>query len=175
MTALVCTASVAGLSAADATRFSFDFTAPTYFFSEPGDTATGSGFIDADDNGDGSFTITDVIGTVYPYDGANGRQIDDFFGGDLFAGMLTPTINAVGNIYQLDNLGIAFGGFLSFVRQQDGTYSGGSTDGGSVSGASFNVALAPSAAPETATWVMLVLGFGAAGAAMRRRTRVRFA
>ncbi|MDE2303827.1 MAG: PEPxxWA-CTERM sorting domain-containing protein [Sphingomonadales bacterium] len=46
--------------------------------------------------------------------------------------------------------------------------------GGGGGGGSFVFASALSSVPEPATWGMMLLGFGFAGVAMRRRVRVRY-
>lgn len=168
-------------SAAEATRFSFDFTAPLFTCwswddnehgCDANSTATGSGFINADDNGDGTFSITDVTGKVSADVGDPEGNITGFDGGDF--GDLVPTINLVGGSYQLDNLTLFYDGqyspqFLSLSRQSDGSLGGEGTDFVSAIGVTFDVAPAPSAAPEVATWGLMLIGFGATGAAMRRR------
>ena len=49
-------------------------------------------------------------------------------------------------------------------------YIGEVGDNGEVAGS--NIDVRSTAVPEPATWAMLMLGFGAMGAAMRRRTQV---
>lgn len=175
---------LAGLSAtaADAAHFAFDFTAPVQFCYEndagasecyAGDTATGAGFFDADDNGDGSFSITSVTGKVFPWDGSDAWTID-FFQGGSFDPSVIPAIDLVDGAYQLDNLSIGFSSsysssFLMFFRSSgDGSLTGYAGDGGQITGATFTITPA-AAVPEVATWGLMMMGFGAIGFAMRRR------
>ena len=182
---------LAGLSAtaAEAAHFSFNFTAPTQFcyWDEDsqssqcyaGDTASGAGFLDADDNGDGSFTVTNVTGDVHPWDGADAWQIVGFGGGD-FLGLDTPTIDFANGSYQLGNLGLAYQSpwstnFLGLSMQGDGTIGGIGEDFAQIVNGTFVIAPA-AAVPEVATWGLMLMGFGATGFAMRRRrSKVTFA
>ncbi len=182
VSALACAASAVALSApAQAVRFSYNFTAPLYTCwswddgesgCDANSTVSGSGFLTADDNGDGTFAITGATGQVVADVGDPAGAVTDFGGGAF--GSLDPTITLVDGAYQLDNLTLFYNGqyspqFLSLSRQDDGSLGGLGMDFTSAIGVTFDVAPAPSAAPEVATWGLMLLGFGATGAAMRRR------
>ncbi|TCP30410.1 PEPxxWA-CTERM sorting domain-containing protein [Sphingomonas sp. BK235] len=70
-----------------------------------------------------------------------------------------------------------FGSTITHRYFADGAFAAaGSYKGSSSTPASLTVsaAVAPGAVPEPATWAMMILGFGAIGYAMRRKTVLRF-
>jgi hypothetical protein len=58
---------------------------------------------------------------------------------------------------------------MLFFRNDEGSLGGFAGDGGRIVDATFNLAPAAGGVPEAATWAMMLGGFGAVGAAMRRR------
>jgi len=186
--ALACMVSLAGISAADAAVFDFDFTAPMYNFypDYPNDTYHGSGQVYANDNGDGTYSVYGGAGTmdIVGYDWSAelfGTGVGFFYGGDWTD---LPLISNSDLGYVVNSLFLArkndWGG-ISFDYNGDGTYSSVLTEVYSpfaqlhLTYVSDESPVLPSGVPEAATWGMLLLGFGAVGAALRRRTTVSFA
>jgi hypothetical protein len=179
--AFTCLASAAGLSAAaHATDFGYGFLID---FGN-GDGATGLGHLFTTDNGDGTYTVTGAdgaatyisFGTGETYAGATILGA----GASIFApdGTVATIVLQSDGSYSFDNLAL-FGTdfrFYDFSHDEDGDLIGFSTEVGGPAQFQFGLDEEdPSPAPEAATWGMMVLGFGAMGAAMRRRTTVSFA
>jgi hypothetical protein len=176
-TALACLLSAIGLpAAANATVFGFGFLIE---FGN-GDGAIGLGRLFTTDNGDNTFTITGASGAA---------SYISFSTGDVYAGATirnaaaslfapdgsVPTITYTGGAYAFDNLALSGDGrFYDFFHDENGDLIGGS---GEVGGpAQFQFGILEGAVPETATWAMMIVGFGAVGASLRRRrTSVTFA
>lgn len=94
-------------------------------------------------------------------DPINGRRYDTFLSSLLAPGSYTVSVMAYSNFSAGPNL-------------SDGFQGGGNFQGRS-SFYAFDVlgadqATGPGAVPEPSTWALLILGFGAVGAGMRRRT-----
>lgn len=152
-----------GAGANAATVFNFSFAAPWIFSSQ---TGSGSGQLFANDLGNGTFEVYDVVGTATTGGGASSVALTDVSA--PFFGTPTITTNSAG--------GYTFGGILSgssasynfSKRLFDSSYtisSGLRTTGSGT----FSLSLVPISAPvpEAATWVMMILGFGAVGAMLR--------
>lgn len=173
LVALACLLSAIGLpAAANATVFGFGFLIDF----QNGDAAIGLGKLYATDNGDKTFTITGVEGvasyitvsTGNPYAGVTLADV----GASLFAPPgSVPTITFANDQYSFDSLAL-FGD----QRFYDFSYDGPDLIGvsGEVGGpAQFQFGpLDDSAVPESATWAMMIVGFGAVGGAVRRRRAV---
>jgi len=177
-TALVSTA---GLSAAaHATDFGYGFLIDF----QNGDGAIGEGHLFTTDNGDGTYTVTGADGAASYVTFSTGdfyapSTIFDF-GASIFApdGYVPTIVKQSDGSYSFDNL-VLFGSdfrFYDFSHAFGDDLTGFSTEVGGPAqfqlGPDEEVA---TPAPEAATWGMMVLGFGAMGAAMRRRTTVSFA
>lgn len=163
-----CAATAMSLVAMPATA------SPILFQLSGGKTAT----FTIDSNAVPNFFSTSAFGNQISYDGVNGT-----FGGA--AG--TATIGFGSSIFaQLNILGTTLGftqyggpDLFTVVNNKPvfnfGTFSLSSITSGP---ATITISAATAAVPEPAAWALMVLGFGAIGAAMRRReqrTRVRFA
>ena len=105
----------------------------------------------------------------------------EFASGNTLTGVYTPTTNTFvgGSSYTFEGSTYSLAEF-SFRRNLGNSVSqytavpGG--DGNDYSG-NFRIVAALGAVPEPATWALMILGFGAIGGAMRRKTKasVRFA
>lgn len=162
---LVSALAMAAAIATNADAQTFDFTV--------GGPVTGSGTFTTSDNGDGSFTITDITGT---------------FDSMMITGLLPP-----GSLGDNDNLllpnsdpQLTFNGFSFttaannyniFYNDGLGTYRLiTNADGADNLSITFSAIAADAGVPEPATWGLMILGFGTVGAAMRRRsTKVAYA
>lgn len=162
----------AGATGAQATTFDYDF--QVVFM---GNTiGSGAGHIFADDNGDGTFTVTGADGSVSSFlsdddaiTGATSRDFDDNWQ------PIPATIFSTGNpaSYGFDQLRLmgnwAYDFFYVGDEEEGDTPFLLGTIGEGGAPATFHLSLAASAAPEAATWAMMLAGFGATGFAMRRR------
>jgi hypothetical protein len=175
--ALVCLAATFGLSsAANATIFGFGFVIELY----NGDAAFGGGNLFTTDNGDGTFTVNGAEGLATYISGFDGTTYGEDLiigaGPSFFASEPTATIVlGTDGFYSFDNLAL-FGNdhFYDFGHAFGPDLFGFS---GEVGGpAQFSLGINDSSpTPEVATWGMMVIGFGAMGAAMRRRRRTSVA
>lgn len=163
MTAVMAVCAL-GAAAAPAATFDFNFTAPVVQFGQAGDTYLGSGQLFADDAGGGVFTVTNAIGstTIQGYEefawGISGGE-----------GSLT-----------FSTAGFTADGLVLFGDSGPGAYSFSLNPGstsyaiqlGEVGAPAGTLTIAPAGAgavPEPASWALMLCGFGAIGAAMRRR------
>jgi hypothetical protein len=186
--ALACAVSIVGISAADAAVFDFDFNNQMYnwYPDALNDAYQGSGQLYANANGDGTYSVYGGTGTIsiVDYDwshGLFGTGVSFLYGGDWTD---LPLISSTDAGYVVNSLYIAgtdgWGG-VSFDNNGDGTYTSVITEIYSpvaqfhLTYVSDDSPAIPSGVPEAATWGMMLLGFGAVGAAMRRRTTVGFA
>lgn len=159
-----------GMSAAAdaATVFNFSFSAPWLLSTQ---TGSGSGQLFADLQTDGTYQVTSVTGTATTNAGAAPTSLTTF-SGILLGG--TPAI--AGNAttgFSLNSimLGDAVNGYSISRNPLDSNYTI-STGLRTTGAGTFSVALAsPAAVPEAATWTMMILGFGAIGAALRQGRR----
>lgn len=176
MMAFACLLSVATIApAAQATVFGFGFLID---FGN-GDGAAGAGKLFADDNGDGTYTVTGATGSATYLTFSTG----DFYapatiigaGPGWFSGSDVSTITRLSDdTYSFDSLVLVGTDwrFYDFENGDDGLVGFAGEVGGP---AQFQFGLIEGGVPETATWAMMLLGFGAMGVAMRRRTAVSFA
>lgn len=186
--ALACAVSVAGISAADAAVFDFDFTNQMYnwYPDALNDVFHGEGQLYANANGDGTYSVYGGTGTlsIVGFDWSHdlfGTGTGFFYGGDWSD---LPLISSTDAGYVVNSLFLAnkddWGG-VSFDYNGDGTYTSIITEIGSpvaefhLTYVSDDSPAIPSGVPEAATWGMMLIGFGAVGAALRRRTSVSFA
>lgn len=142
--------------------------AATYFnFTESGAGISASGVLTTTDNGNGTYTITDIVGTLngdaITLDAPGGPQGNNnilYFPGSPglldFLGFSYTTVAGTFNVYY-DATGQIFA---------PGSY--GSFDGDTDTQIDFSIA----AVPEASTWAMMVLGFAGIGLlAYRRKSR----
>ena len=162
-------AALFGLStaASAATIFNFSFSAPWALSTQ---TGTGSGQLFADDNNDGTFTVTGVNATS-KVTAASPSVVLNAVSAPLFS---TPTITGDAiNGYLFS--GILSGGSTSYNFSKNLLNANYTISTGlrSTSGATFMLAaVTPAAAvPEAATWVMMILGFGGIGMMLRAGKR----
>jgi hypothetical protein len=169
---MVLASTVAAVPAQASETFDFTFAA----LLGNGDTALGKGTLTTDDaDALGQYHFTGATGSYY-FDGYP-QWTYDLGGVDGFDGN-GPTD---GYLFQLGSgafttTGIAFtDGFfpvIGFAQQPGGRYNGFFSEVG-VDSASLSFARATAAVPEPASWALMLLGFGLAGAAMRRRPTLR--
>ncbi|MBB6122313.1 PEPxxWA-CTERM sorting domain-containing protein [Sphingobium subterraneum] len=128
--------------------------------------------------GNGSQIFNEVSEFHYSSNGQVRKHIDSSVVRDFFSTFIT-TIDLTANLsYIVDKNRDRTLGHFEFIDQNFQTSSYTSSSSGSFDVDSVTVAPAPTAAvPEPATWAMMLAGFGAMGAATRRRrsTAVRFA
>lgn len=166
--ALFLALSALGLpAAANATTFGFGFLIDL----RNGDAAVGGGKLFTTDNGDDTFTVTGAHGLAAYVSLSTGEAYGEAkittVGPSLFApDGSVPTITFASGQYSFDNLALFGDGRFFDFSHAFGPDLIGVT--GEVGGpAEFEFGLSP--APETATWAMMVMGFGVLGAALRRR------
>ena len=165
------------LPAAAQSQFDFSFVVSR----GPSETMSGTGRFTADAGTPGLggttiYTLTGATGTIVPSFLSDPEtytitDIVDFFG--LADNVLTVTNGAV----SFSQIGLFFEGgpaVLLFDRPAAAAY-GFESRYDLDSFAIAQVQAAPGAVPEPATWAMLMLGFGVAGAALRRRPAPRVA
>jgi hypothetical protein len=160
-----------GLSttASAATIFNFNFSAP-WSFLQGGGAATGNGQLFADANSDGTFSVTGVSATSKVTASSSNVTLN------AVSAALLSTATITGDAIN----GYAFSGILSggstsynFSKNLlDANYTI-STGFRTTSGATFTLAAAaPTAAvPETATWMMMIVGFAGIGIMLRAAKR----
>lgn len=152
-----------------ASIFNFSFSAP-WSFLQGGGTATGSGQLFADENDNGTFTVTGVSATSKVTGSSQSVTLNTVSAPLLSSPMITG--DAI-NGYAFS--GILSGGTTSYNFSKnllDARYTI-STGLRTTSGATFTLAaVTPTAAvPEAATWVMMILGFGGIGMMLRAAKR----
>lgn len=144
--------------------------ASTYFsFTESGVGISASGVLTTTDNLDGSYTITDIVGTL------NGDEITLIPPGGLQGN--NNLLYLSGSPGLLDFLGFSYStaaGTFNVYFDADGQIfapgSYGSFDGIADTQINFSIA----AVPEVSTWAMMVFGFAGIGLLAYRR-KPRFA
>lgn len=172
----VALAMVAGAGSAQAATFDYSFTSK--FFN--GQNAVGSGTFEADDTGtgDGSWNISGATGSFTTDPDTEYATTYNVLGApvDLWGSKQRFTLGQKGVVsadfaLQTSNL------FFTLTGRGDAT-SGFSASQGEVGGP-MTLSITPASAgavPEPATWGLMLVGFAAAGAALRRRKSVdRFA
>lgn len=162
-----------GLSAAAnaATVFNFSFTAPWSAITG-GSTATASGQLFANANSNGTYSVYGVAGTAKLTTTSTPVTLDTATAYGL-NGTPTISLNSSG-VYSVNAIELAGGGTtFDLTRNLFNTSTYTITSGlRSASAGTFTLALAtPAAVPEAATWMMMILGFGAVGAALRTGRR----
>lgn len=156
-----------------AARFSFDFST----LASNGDLMSGSGILDTEDYGQGYYRVTGGSGTFSMWEQDGPRTLSSVTGGyGVQTGEPQPALlyrssfgwmtswiefNTVGEQDQT----------FSFVEGVDGRYAFSVTEVGA-NNVALNIRRLDSAVPEPATWALMLVGFGAVGAAMRRNRRV---
>jgi hypothetical protein len=154
-------------SANAAAIFNFSFTAPWLLSFA---SASGSGQLYANELGDGSYQVFDVAGTSRVTSGASVSTLDTVNAVGLSAPIITGSTTTG---YTINAIQFAGGDTYSLTRNMFGqsyTISNGLRTSNS---GILTLALAPPTAPvpEVATWVMMVIGFGAAGMVLRAGKR----
>jgi hypothetical protein len=168
--AFACLLSAVGLtSAAQATVFGFGFAIDF----QNGDGAIGVGHLFTTDNNDGTFTVTGADGQAAYLNLSTFDVYDQVAitgaGPSFFVDPASvPTITFANGVYSFDNLQLfGEGRFYDFSHFFGPDLIGIS---GEVGGpAQFQFGIDDSGVPEAATWMLMLVGFGATGAAMRRR------
>ena len=166
---------------AQALDFGFAFTAPL----TNGDTATGAGVLTTEDaDADGRYWFVSAAGSFQPWAGAEARDITVASGFDPTAGweQMFPEgylYAGTDGVFRTDGIalfdGMPFFGIGLGPRQGDlygGFFSEVGVRGGTIT---FTPLAATPGVPEPATWAMMLAGFGALGASLRRRPVVRLA
>ena len=145
--------------------------AATYMFTAVGTnlTATGTFVTSNTALANGGFTITNTTGTV-TFTNGNSFAISGpnaYLGADnvLFANRPNQYLSLDGTSFSVDNnqntnFNLYYSAGYQYIRS-NGNGSGALT--------SFTITPAVAAVPETATWGMMILGFGMIGAAARSR------
>jgi hypothetical protein len=156
-------------AAGAATIFNFTFSAP-WALSFTSATATGSGQLYANEQSDGSYQVYDVIGTSRVTGSATVGTLDTVSA----IGLSTPTITgSAATGFSINAIQLSGAETYTFTRNIFGqNYTVGSGLRASGSG-TFTLALVPqtSPVPDVATWVLMVIGFGAVGAMLRSGKR----
>jgi len=171
--ALACVASALGMAAAaEAESVTFGYGFLIDF--NNGDGAIGQGHLFTTDNGDGTFTVTGADGhatyVVFDTQETYGAATISGVGASFFADEdSVPTITLADGVYSFDNLQL-FGDdrFYDFSHQFGPDLVGFSSEVGGAAQFQFGVDQS-GAVPEAATWALMLVGFGAVGAALRRR------
>ena len=119
----------------------------------------------------GTLTANNAGGSVDDYDGGTelfaGAQIDDNqFYNDTLVDMSTASWASFAHSGSSLTLGFQAGG---------AGWQGGTDERWGLDALAISYAPVRGAVPEPASWAMMIGGFGLAGAAMRRRTAMRFA
>jgi hypothetical protein len=184
LTTAAAAVALAGLpAAAQAVTFNFDFDIDL----NSGDHGAGHGQLFADDRGDGTYLVTGANGEAHLYSPNYPDPSDWYFGTSINSASaswldlwddetIQPIITVSGATFTVNSLMLfdtnnPWNGYE--FHWYDGNFYGGASEVGGP--ATFNLSLAPGGVPEAATWAMMLVGFGAVGAAMRRRTTVSFA
>lgn len=163
---LIAVAGLLGLAApASAAQFVFSFTTNEQLLGGP---VTGSGIFTTSDtamtvNGQTAYAIISITGTV------NGSAI------------VAPTAASYGNYFTtgpsfLDGSGVRFntaaGTNVAFFNQSNnGRYRVNTISPGGSSFVTATSAAVAAPVPEPATWLLMFLGFGGIGLALRRRSQ----
>lgn len=163
----VLAAALLGLSSAAsaATLFNFTFTVPWSILTGGG-TATGSGQFYTNDLGNGTFQIYDADGTAKLTSASTAAVLDTTSTVLLYS---APTISySASTGYTLNAVTIS-GPATSYTLTKDILGSSYTISNGLRSGTgSLTLSAVPTApVPEMATWVMMILGFGAVGLVLR--------
>jgi hypothetical protein len=154
-------------AAGAAAIFNFSFTAPWLLSSA---AASASGQLYANELGDGSYQVFDVAGTSRVTNAASVSTLDNVSA----IGLTTPIITGSATAgYTINAIQLSGGDTYNLTRNlfsQTYTVTNGlrtSSEG------ALTLALVPptSPVPEVATWVMMVIGFGAAGMILRSGKR----
>ena len=179
LVALACLAATLGLSAAvQAQSVTFGYGFLIDFGN--GDGATGMGHLFTTDNGDNTFTINGADGNAAYFSFSTmetyGEAVISGVGPSFFADEgSVPTITLANGVYSFDNLQLfGDGRFYDFSHAFGPDLVGISGEVGGPAQFQFGVDDS-GAVPEAATWALMLVGFGAVGTAMRRRTTVSFA
>ena len=157
---------------ASAATVTFDVSSPSpagVIVLSPAGPNSVAGFLGFDVTGEGDFVANFTF--VNPYDpaAAGGSAVFNFDGdlitftdGDISgSGVVTTTMGPQGSSIQVDRASLGVGPqTLTFRGTLNPTGNGFARIGGQ---------LTLTAVPEPGTWAMFILGFGAMGAAMRRR------
>lgn len=151
--------------------------AATFLYSFTSAAFTGSGTFTTSDtaNANGSFTITNTVGS-----GSLGGTAYTFSGPTTYAGADNQLFaNRPAQYLSFDGTSFALSPTLSaniYFSTAAGAYRYLTTGGNVLALDSFTITRASGAVPEPATWLMMMLGFGMVGYGVRRRTaRIAFA
>jgi hypothetical protein len=105
--------------------------------------------------------ITFNHGGVAPFDNYGGESFDNYGGGSPFQELPLDVKNLVRSL-------ISHGDdVIDLVSQSDSSFFTFDGDGSTENLYLGQFAVAPNSVPETATWIMMLVGFGAMGAAIR--------
>jgi len=173
LVALACLAATFGLtSAAQAQSVIFGYGFLIDFGN--GDGAAGTGHLFTTDNGDNTFTIDGADGNATYFSFATmetyGAAVISGVGPSFFADEgSVSTITFADGAYSFDNLQLfGDGRFYDFSHFFGSDLIGISGEVGGPAQFQFGIDQG-GAVPEAATWALMLVGFGATGAAMRRR------
>jgi hypothetical protein len=176
--AAVLAAVLMGVSSAAgaATLFNFSFSVP-WSFVTGGGTATGSGQLFANDLGNGSYEVYGAAGTAKLTSGSATAVLDST---SVVLGLGTPTISLSNGGYVVNAISISGPttnySFTKNVFDSNYAVSNGLKTTLLGSPGTLSLSLVPPSAPvpEAATWMMMILGFGAIGAMLRMSKRRTF-
>jgi len=173
LVALACLAATFGLtSAVQAQSVIFGYGFLIDFGN--GDGAAGTGHLFTTDNGDNTFTIDGADGNATYFSFATmetyGAAVISGVGPSFFADEgSVSTITFADGAYSFDNLQLfGDGRFYDFSHFFGSDLIGISGEVGGPAQFQFGIDQG-GAVPEAATWALMLVGFGATGAAMRRR------
>lgn len=169
MWALAAATSLAAATPAAAAQYMFDFSGSGFF----GGTLNGTGNITTNDasftnplNGYTAQTITGITGT---FNGSSITGLGNAFGANNLYYLSGPFFVDGNGLGFTTAAGISANLFITNDTAYRVNTQGAGLLTGLVTATSSPVA---AAVPEPATWAMMLLGFGAVGFGMRRRTRV---